>query len=369
MPWKPHWQDVLLNHTGFWGGVDLFFAISGFVIMRSVIETIEITDNNRYWRYIAAFWIRRFYRLAPASWFWLAATAVLSVVYNRYQTFGELIYNIVDAVSQFFYLANWHAYACSHGYGSCGINGIYWSLSLEEQFYMLLPIGIFFLRRRIGWLCAFLIAIQFGLHRSVMDALWLTRVDAVAWGVILALLSQTQFYQHIKPTSLRSTPFRILVGGMLLLSLAVFARGEVFKFFTGAIALCSAVMVWIASYNEGLMFRYLRNSKILLWIGSRSYSIYLSHILAFYIIVEWCKVRTGGTLGPNDTLRIAVGGVILSVLFAEASYRFIEKPFRLRGRDIAHELEQSGSASPSRNVREAGPAKDVNKPSEEAMPL
>jgi peptidoglycan/LPS O-acetylase OafA/YrhL len=234
---------------------------------------------------------------------------------------------------------------------------------------MFLPIAIYFLRRKIGWLCAFLVIAQFPLYRPVMDAWWLTRVDAVAWGVLLAILSQTPFYQHIKPTSLRSWPFRIFVSGMLMLSLAVFARGEVFKFFTGAIALCSAVMVWIASYNEGLLFRHLRNNRVLLWIGSRSYSIYLSHILAFYIVVEWCKVRGGGVIGPDDTAAIAVGGTILATLFAEASYRFIEQPFRLRGRDIAKGMQQSAAPVMSRAVNEQDAVTGVNNSSEEALPL
>jgi peptidoglycan/LPS O-acetylase OafA/YrhL len=335
MPWNPPWQHFLYSHLQFWSGVDLFFAVSGFVITRSLLPVIAEYESGAFWRQVGAFWVRRFYRLIPASWFWLAISVMLSIFFNRMGTFGSPAYNIVDAVSQFFYLANWHSYFCNNGWGACGANSIYWSLSLEEQFYFILPLAIFFLRRRIVWFCAALIVLQFGIFRPVFSALWLTRVDAVSWGVLIALFSESELYQHLKPVALRSTPFRLLVTGMLVFALAVLAAGEIFPFYTGAIALCTAMMVWLASYNDGIMFRYVRNSRFLLWVGSRSYSIYLSHALAFFFVIEYCKLRSGAPVAPNDTFRILAGGLILTVLCAEFSYRFIEAPFRLRGRSIA----------------------------------
>ncbi|OXC71785.1 acyltransferase family protein [Caballeronia sordidicola] len=335
MPWDPKWQQVLFSHLQFWGGVDLFFTVSGFVIMRSLLPVIGVTKTERYWQQIGAFWVRRFYRLVPASWLWLFISIMLAIFYNEHGSFSSPALNLMDTVSQFFYMANWHSYFCATQVSYCGINAAYWSLSLEEQFYFILPIAIFFLRKRLFWLCCALIMIQFPLYRPIFSALWLTRIDAVLWGVLIAIFSQSPLYTRWKPVALRSTPFRLLVTGMLLLSLAVLARQESIPFFVGMLALCSAVMVWLASYDEGLMFRWVRHSRVIQWIGSRSYSIYLAHPIMFLVAVEYCKDRSGGAVGANDTFRILVGGLLLSGIGAELCYRFIETPFRLKGRAIA----------------------------------
>lgn len=337
MPWQPQWQVYLYKHTNFWSGVDLFFCVSGFVIMRSLILQVEEKDTHKYWRNVIAFWVRRFYRLVPASWMRLGLMIMLSLTFNHNGTFGSPFGNISDAISQFFYLANIHNYYCTVGIGVCGKNSIFWSLSLEEQFYFLLPILIFIFKRNIYWLFIALIATQFFLIRPLMSLLWVTRTDAIAWGCILAMLSSTQYYGILKPTFLKKLPARLIISSTLLVSLAVFTSGEIFPFYLGMVAICSAIMVWICSYGEGLLFKWAMNNKFVLWIASRSYSIYLYHGASFLIIMDLCK-RYFGPLNGNDTLRIGLGGLFLTALMAELSFRFIESPFRKKGKEISNSI-------------------------------
>jgi peptidoglycan/LPS O-acetylase OafA/YrhL len=82
--------NTLLNHSDFWFGVDLFFAISGFVIARSLLPQLAEFDGTlrQQARIVAAFWIRRAWRLLPSAWLWLGLTllavitAALLVIYD-----------------------------------------------------------------------------------------------------------------------------------------------------------------------------------------------------------------------------------------------------------------------------------------------
>lgn len=332
-PWAPSWHSVMFNHTYFWSGVDLFFAVSGYVIMKSISPWISSDNRDQYLSDTVSFWVKRFYRLIPASWFFLLLTLIVSIVYNKLGTLGVPNNNFIDALTQFFYLSNWRVYYCNINQASCGLNSHYWSLSLEEQFYFLLPVAIFLLRKKVVFLFVALIVIQFPLDRVVGGWLWLNRIDSMMWGCLIALLSESKYFNMFKPTSLNNQFMRWFVCGILLASLAYFARGEMFSFHMGVVALVSGVMVWISSYGEGLLFGGLSKNKVILWIASRSYSLYLAHPLSFVFMMEFCK-RTKGPLNGTDTFTILFFGSLITVILTEISYRFIETPFRLKGKRL-----------------------------------
>lgn len=335
MPWNPSWHGWMFNHTYFWSGVDLFFAVSGYVIMKNISPWVFNSDKDSYISNTISFWVKRFYRLIPASWFFLLLTFLASIFYNSMGTIGVPSNNLADAIGQFFYLSNWRSYYCTVGKASCGLNNHYWSLSLEEQFYFILPLAVFILRKHVVWLFAALIVIQFPIDRAPGDLLWLNRVDSMMWGCLIAMLTETKFYQQLKPTSLNSSIYRVVITSTLLYSLAFFARGEIVDFNMGVVALVSAVMVWISSYDEGFLFgKYISNNVVVLWIASRSYSIYLSHPLSFVLMMEYCK-QTRGILNGTDTFTILFFGSVLTIFLSEMSFRFIETPFRNKGKAMA----------------------------------
>lgn len=335
-PWNPSWVHFVQQYTYWWSGVDLFFCVSGFVIMRSLIKTIDYSNKENYLKGVISFWVRRFYRLVPASWFFLLLGILLSVVYNKTGIFGQTYANVNDALTQLFYLANWRLYSCSNGIGQCGMFAHYWSLSLEEQFYFLLPVAIFFLRKKVIYAFILLIVVQFAIPRPMSSWMWVTRIDAIMWGCLLAMLSVNNLYQLCKPNILKNRSIRYFVAFLLLASLAVFARGEVFSFGVGVIALVSATMVWISSYNEGLLFGRICNNRLVLWIGSRSYSIYLSHPIAFKLVME--VITNHHPLTGNDTFRVMFFGLIITFALSELSFRFIESPLRKKGKRIAEDI-------------------------------
>lgn len=152
------WHDGLMNTTiGLWTGVDVFLCISGFVITRAFSETIRAAalDSPRAW--LAAslgFLARRGFRLLPAAIFWMLATCLASVYFNRHGAFGSPAQNMQDAAAIVLSVANIYFAACTAGaIVGCGPNAIYWTVSLEQQFYLLFPALILLRNRTIAIIC------------------------------------------------------------------------------------------------------------------------------------------------------------------------------------------------------------------------
>jgi peptidoglycan/LPS O-acetylase OafA/YrhL len=147
-PWGNGFYQFANKYFAFWGGVDLFFVISGFVIAKRLIR--HLSDANtlgQFWRNTKAFWIRRLFRIVPSAWFWLLTTYLLSITFNTSGTFRTVDANLGDAIAGILQVANFRHYLQFKDALPWGGNSVFWSLSLEEQFYFFLPV-IFLLTGR-----------------------------------------------------------------------------------------------------------------------------------------------------------------------------------------------------------------------------
>ncbi|MCW5337940.1 acyltransferase family protein, partial [Pseudomonas aeruginosa] len=148
---SPALLDGINQRVQFWWGVDLFFAISGFVIARTLIPQLrEAPTRQAFWEQARYFWIRRAFRLLPSAWLWLALILACCLLLNRSGAFGSLSANLAASLAGFLQVANFR-FADSFYRYEYGASFVYWSLSLEEQFYLLLPLLILCLRRYLGW--------------------------------------------------------------------------------------------------------------------------------------------------------------------------------------------------------------------------
>lgn len=332
LPATPDWLNAINRYASFWPGVDIFFAVSGFVITRSIREQLSTSNPSEYWSGIKAFWIKRFFRLIPASWFWLLASIFFAITLNQFDYFRSVAANVKETIAQFFYLQNWFAYYCSHGFTECGINGKYWSLSLEEQFYLAMPILFFFIKKHRIVFCLALIALQFPMQRELGSAFWYVRTDAILWGVIIAIATEGKMWKAITPTLLKNPILRIIIVTVLISSIPVLGLGAIATFHTGLIAIVCGVIVWIASYNQGLLSLSIKNNRVVLWVASRSYSLYLIHGIAFRLASHILRSTYGRALDAGDTIAVSSLSFVLCVVMADLSYRFLEANFIARGK-------------------------------------
>ncbi|WP_183716429.1 acyltransferase family protein [Paraburkholderia tropica] len=354
IPWSSNPIYATGKYGAWWAGVDLFFCISGFVIARDIIGRLEAARNSRqFWRVTAAFWIKRIFRIWPTSWLWMTVILVASLALRKTDTFAPFPQALLDFTASAIQMQNFHAWICaSSGHlMQCDAAAPWWSLSLEEQFYIALPLTTLLLGKRLRYALLAIVAVQFFLPRTPASFLYYIRTDAIALGVLLAMFRTMPFPLKLEPTFMSKKKYAIPVLAVCLLLLFMLANAkttrEVTPSATGLIASISLLLVGTASYNRNYIARTGIAHKALLWVGSRSYAIYLIHWpMMDFTHAFWRYVEPAGTtFGSNYSMRFFLVWIALTAIAAELNYRFIEMPLRHRGKKIAQKIMGESSTS------------------------
>ncbi|WP_172491081.1 acyltransferase family protein [Brucella intermedia] len=335
-----YWVPVL-RQFHFWAGVDIFFAISGYVVTRTILD-LRSASPAQQTDTIARFWIRRFFRLIPMAWLTLLVSVLLAAFWNDMGAFKTPVGNFTDAFFQSFYMSNWRAYWCTVNPSDyCGVNVHFWSLSLEEQFYIALPLLIVFFRRKFWWIAVALIIVQFPLDRPLFSVFWVTRLDALLWGVLIAVAENAGVLSKFRPTFMKSATIRRVVLASTLFLICWLVAGGANRYSIGLVAVLSAILVWLCSYQSGFLFKSTRTVwRPIAWVGGRSYGIYLLHAFCFLTVYEafyrWYGSKDA--LGDAQAVAILVLGLVLTLTICEITYRTFEKPLTDFGRRKAKEI-------------------------------
>ena len=338
--------SLLGNYIFGWVGVDLFFAISGFVVAKSILPLTEQTHHpQQYWSNVGVFWRKRLWRLFPSAWFWLVAALLLSVFYNQSGIFGSWQTNLGALIAGVLNIANFR-FADAFGSYHYGASFVYWSLSLEVQFYLLLPILMYITKRWFVFCLALLILIQAYMPETLL--LMSIRSEALLLGVLLALFSRSSLYQACKPTGLNNKLIALITTTSLVFMLVVIPSEHlnITNNRITVIALLSALLVWIASYGERYIMPFAFLSRPLQWIGARSYAIYLIHIPVFFAIREF-YFRSGW--GEPSSLSVIFFALAAVLLISDLSFRFIEKPLRIFGANASADATHMNQDNPRKD--------------------
>jgi len=335
--------DILATYFRTWSGVDIFFVISGFVIARSALPTFFAARSNRAFADATlTFWIRRAWRLIPSAWLWLVLIQVLSFFFNYSFAFGLPKTNFAALVAGVLNIANFR-FMETFGRVDYGTSFPYWSLSLEEQFYLILPVLIFVFRRRVLAFVLPVILVQWLLPREVLVSP--VRTDGLFLGVLLAMWASHPTYRRAEPTFLqKSTVLRLAVVVALVVGLAAVSARDlhVHSRLSALVTIISGALVFLASFDKDYIMPPGAAKRVMLWIGSRSYALYLVHIPVFCVTREiWYRIEPKGTIFDGTfTVAYAITGVILLTMVSDLNYRFVEVPFRRRGVALAERFRQ-----------------------------
>ena len=339
----PTFSPKIRNYVQPGTGVDLFFCISGFVITRSIVRQ-GLADS--FAGFALPFWIRRFWRLTPTILLW---SPIGAVALSTYAVSDIVWATMRDIAATAIYLQNLNAYYCMNYFvpTNCGGLILYWSLSLEEQFYVLFPIALWFVPRRIilPLVLIALILVQISIPRAFAMMSWLVRTDAICFGVLLGMLYGTVAHAIVQPRFLA----RSLLSWAVLIALAViiatvdapnlhFVNASV-----GMVAFCSALLIWLASYESGYAIPAGRIQTILAYIGSRSFGLYVIHYPAAFIVRAIQNATTvtdetgifGLLIIPDETGIFGLLIIVSIFALAEVNFRLVEVPLRNYGRRAA----------------------------------
>lgn len=335
----PKWYTDSFSYTGLWGGVDLFFAISGYVISKSLLDRHpNLADARLSASEMIQFWIKRVFRLLPSAWLWLAIPTILSPFFVH--TGGMQIDQVLrGAASAFFIYSNFYWEYCvrfSLMGTSCpwpDANGVYWSLSAEEQFYIVLSSVLLFTRLRYLLLVALPLAFGIWLIPSIAAWHWHLRYESLVTGVAVYAFSRTSVYAKFSAWfSNRMVRRALILGCCVGIALAKgIAPGHEILFLT---------VLATASVALGTVDGAFENSRMGLaigWMGDRAYSIYLSH-LTVYLIAREALIRLGfEQYWSSGSFALIVFPVVFVavLLLGDASHRFVDKPTTEFGKRLA----------------------------------
>ena len=325
LPWIP----------GGFLGVDVFFVISGFLITGLLLAEWDWHSHIN----LKAFWLRRARRLFPAAFLVIAATLAFAVVWLPDEVAGLRS----DALASLAYVTNWYLILNHKSYfeivGRPPLLQHLWSLAVEEQFYLLWPplliAGLRFWPRRRLLLAVLLgaaasTALMIVLYQPDVDTSRLyygtdTRAAGLLIGAALALLWEAclrhGYVQWATPLLLDAIGLGAL--GALGWCVIQFDEYQSFLFQGGftIVALLTAMVIAVIIQPRTNLGSWLLGSRVLRWVGKRSYGIYLWHWPVFVVTRPQLDISLDGV--PLLALRLAA-----TVVLAALSYRYVETPFR-----------------------------------------
>lgn len=322
--------DIIVQfRSAGWVGVDLFFALSGYLITGILLDT---RDNPHFFR---NFYARRALRIFPLYY---AVLLILTIGFHPSNLITAKPFLILAA-----YLQNTPLWWHGHIPGLvANFTSHLWSLAVEEQFYLVWPLVIFLIpsRRALLWLTASLALLSPALryvllaHGAPLQAtykLTLCRADGLLAGAWLA----TALRQPKRSTVLRLAPVTLALGLLGCIAIATisgnfdFERNRTVNIFAySALAITGASLIGVALSPSTWIARTLR-WRFLRFFGQYSYGVYVLH----QIIAAAMEYRFGASLRSSIHSKILLHLVFMTVVLAITiplamlSYHFFERPF------------------------------------------
>ena len=320
---------IVFNESTFLGGgflgVDIFFVISGYLISLIIFKELKSTGSFSF----SGFYQRRIRRILPALIFLILISFPFAWFLILPVSFVEFSKSVISSLS---FISNFYFYFSGQEYGA--EDGLYkpflhtWSLSVEEQFYILFPVFIFLIFKFFKKHFKFILFLSFFI--SLIIANWgLFRLPAFnfyilpsrGWellaGSLLAYLELNNRSKYFN--KLNSNLFCGL--GLALILLSIFIFTDEIKhpsFYTLPTVLGVSLIIWFSKIKDNFIKKIL-SSKALVSIGVMSYSLYLWHFPIFAF---------GRMNNVAESLTDKLIWIILTLIFSWFSYSFIEQFFR-----------------------------------------
>lgn len=322
-------------------GVSLFFTLSGFVITRGLLGEIGRSSSVR----LRAFWGRRLRRL------WPAAVITLVLIMTIWALWGKLTPAIGgDIGASFAQVANWRFLSSGNAYGTTADASPvahFWSLAIEEQYYLIIPLVAWACRRSPTLLGAALVAIVGGSmlatfansgNSTVVYYSTFTRAAEIAIGGLLAVGAHFLVRHRVtRPAPVLVTRSRLaatrvglicvgvagaaaLVWASLATSLGTsfYYRGGLTLLAAGSAAAIIAA-VWCAPFVRALSWRPL------VWMGAVSYAVYLFHWPLHIAFAQFLSAA----IEPWVTVAVTLALAALSLYLIEIPVRERRVPIRV----------------------------------------
>lgn len=304
-------------------GVDIFFAISGFLISHIIINGIQ--DKNFS---LVVFFERRIARLAPALFFMLIITFIpffLIMDSSSFRNFSQsIISTVLYASNILFYLENDYFDPLAETKPLIHT----WSLAIEEQFYLVFPIILILVRRFIlefliiTFTASFLLCVVLSVESPNIN---FYMIFTRAWQLLAGAICCFIMYHQNKIN--RDDEIYSIIGLLgILFSIVFFDQYHDLPGLMSMIPIIGTLLIIRYSSGESTIVSKFLSIRVFTLIGLISYSLYIWHqpIISFYTFLSLDKLM----LYEKMIL------VCVSIIFGTLSYYFVEAPFRTTYRQV-----------------------------------
>lgn len=318
------WSNPILQKIPFVHGVTLFFVLSGFLITNILIQQkvkVERLNANK-WTLLKTFYWRRFLRIMPI--YYLLILFLFIIDYQNTRT----IFPWLASFSTNIYQSMTNEYLGEFNH--------FWSLGVEEQFYLFWPLFILFLNRR-NLLIFILIVIITGLSFRIyyeQQGFWMaisyapnTAMHALGLGALLAFFKNYHalFYQILNNKKAMWITMLLYLIQLSLFNYFQWKKyGDVFDEFFFSIV---ATLIIAVAAQDGFksMIKFVLASKFVIYAGKISYGMYLFHL---FVPTLFLKIAQTFQLNISNKYELFVIYYLLTFLLASASWKMIEAPLQ-----------------------------------------
>lgn len=376
---------VLAAHSGFVGpligwhpyfnnmaqaGVDIFFVISGFVVSGSLFRNLELGRNLKFLEALEAnvsnlkaFFVKRIFRLFPV----VLLVVVADVVCANLTGWPNIatIEEVMTLLSHISLQNDFDSFVMTQT-GQIRFLGHFWSLAVEERFYLITP---FVIIACITWRRFMMVAFATIVGLSVLKSLYpfpeyvmylsgFLRLDSFMFGIIVYLLhTHTNILRYV----FDETRNRLLMNLLSLLLLLIIARLPIsqvvftpdgkwtIRAFVGSayyyvcIYTLSSILIAMAAQQKGYVLAIPGLQNILFWIGEKSYSIYVFQFFYLGLTKQIVDAMPEKLQVRGDNVVMTIVLIVVAGVGSEVVYRYWERPLRLYGRKIAERISDRGN--------------------------
>ena len=334
-------------------GVTIFFALSGYLITGLLLGENRRTGTVS----LGGFYRRRMFRIFPAFYcFWFVYIGLMLY-------YGELV-PWPQAMSSFFYYSNYY-------WGITGVAPlmvITWSLSIEEQFYLIWPLLFSKWKDNARWLvngticlivfsfCCRLVE-QYILHLNLNYLMYAfeARADSLMIGCLLAICVANEKARGFVNVVAAKTFFVPITLALLIVSGIATLDNTYNVVFRSCVeaGLAAILIVQLLALPSGSLWNWMNNPATR-YFGKMSYSVYLYHGL--------CRRFVESVLGVHDHYTVAILGLLLTLVVASASFYLVEKTFIRLGKSkksVAARIEPAAGLTDRPETRKVAEAESV----------
>ncbi len=310
-------------------GVNCFFVLSGFLITYLLLVEKNKYSNIKIWK----FWLRRILRIWPLFYFCIFFGFIVFPEIKL--AFNQIPNENANYISYLLFINNFDI--LNNGFPDASILGVLWSVAIEEQFYFIWPLIIYFLPIRLFWMPFLFIILQTFIFRffhinshEQLDYHSLSCIGDMAIGGLGAwfIFQKSKFKEYI--TNLSKIKIFIIYS---ILFIFYFFRQNIYNISSfviiterAFIAIIFLFVILEQNFSKNSLFKF-SNQKLFSSLGEITYGLYCLHFIGILISLQVTKFFGANTKLWQVVFLETFLALLISIVISYLSFYFYEKPF------------------------------------------